>query len=1144
MQDRLGCGLQERITLRSCRLASFQIKGSTKRHLHGLRGTAAAYFLAQQDAKVLCVCPEASGIAPFLQALQTYRPNARVFAFPPLDGSPFGFTPTHPSLRRDRLRCLDALNTGAWDFIVTTGPALMMPLAPQQALVQPKMNLKVGATYDLTRLTRDLAVMGYLSTDVVAQPGDFARRGGILDIYDFASEKALRLDFFDDELDEIRLFDPSSQRSIASLESATVLPLYEWLPDEASTARFNTCGGELWNHTQGRDAFLNLVAENRDRGYFSGFLHWTALFFDQVRHLTDLLPTEAKIFLENGDLITESMEERWQQLALQADALAGTGSLFAQPHVIFHLGDKKQLLVSEQEIWAHHDLKLDRIDWDFVTHEPPHYQNNVARLLDHWLPQTKSMAVTLVCRTPGLINRLEEQIEAEGHFAKHLSFPFDVTPAPGLYLTTGVLRTGFTWQDRHLVVISERDIWSKVTKRQRSKPGKALFQSEFRDLKTGDYVVHQVHGIGRFLGLVEMDVAGGSLEMMALEYRDGQKLYLNLNQLDLVQRHGGADSAASLDKMGGVTWEKTKKRVKRQVREMAEELLKLYAARQLAGGRGTGPDTEWQGEFEDGFEHTPTEGQLRAIADIKADLERDQPMDRLLVGDVGFGKTEVAMRSAFKMVMAGRQVAVLCPTTVLAFQHFHTFRNRFAAFPVEIGWISRFTSAKHRKTVLKGAADGNVDILIGTHRLLSKDILFRNLGMLIIDEEQRFGVSHKEKLKQYRKSIDVLSMSATPIPRTLNMGMTGIRDISIIETPPRNRLAISTTVTEAREGMIRNAIRFELERKGQVFFIHNRVETMPTVTANLKQLVPEASITFAHGQMEPKQIEEAMLTFMRGETDILVASTIIENGVDIPNANTLLVNRADMFGMSQLYQLRGRIGRSDRPAYAYLLVPPKARMSTLARKRLATLEEFSDLGSGFRVAAMDLELRGAGSLLGGRQAGHLDTIGYEMYIKLLDEAVRELKGQPIEDEIHCQVNLHLGEAIPRSYIEETNQRLHYYKRIAAAKTDEELHELGETLDDCYGELPPAVLTLLEVHQLRIFLAEKRITQVDRDKTMLHIRFHPQAEVNPDVVLNWVRQNPAISLTPEGVLSLPTTSKLPKELFGQIRNQVTQLLRDK
>ena len=638
-----------------------------------------------------------------------------------------------------------------------------------------------------------------------------------------------------------------------------------------------------------------------------------------------------------------------------------------------------------------------------------------------------------------------------------------------------------------------------------------------------------------------MEIGGRRHELMAIEYRDNQKLYVALNQLDLVQRHAAADAAIALDKMGGVTWTKTKKRVRKAIRQMAGELLQLYAARHLAKGHGYSADTEWQREFEDAFEFEPTSGQLGAIRDIKADLEAGKIMDRLLVGDVGFGKTEVAMRLAFKVVMAGRQVAVLCPTTVLAFQHYHTFKNRFSAFPVRIDWISRFSTTKHTKRCLQELADGSIDILIGTHRLLSRDVQFSNLGTLIIDEEQRFGVAHKERLKHMRKQVDVLSMSATPIPRTLNMSLAGIRDISVIETPPRNRLAISTTVAESREGLIRNAIEFELERGGQVFFIHNRIETMATVATNLKEMVPAARVVMAHGKMDSKQLEQVMLDFMEHRADLLVSSTIIENGVDIPNANTMIVNRADRFGMSQLYQLRGRIGRSDRPAYAYLLIPARSRMSPLARKRLAALEEFSDLGAGFRVAAMDMELRGAGNMLGGEQAGHINAIGYDMYIKLLEEAVNELKGQPGEEKIHCVVNLHFGAAIPPAYIENANQRLHYYKRLASASAADTLAELRETLIDCYGPLPGAAQRLCEEHELRIYLAGQRVLQVDREGDRLKLRFHESAEVDPEVIFGWIRGGRDMKVSPDGLLTWRLDSRDPDAVTGQIRATVKALL---
>ena len=1112
------------------------------RHLHGLRGSADMFHLASESGRAVVITADAAQIPKIIAAYHTFRPSSRAFALPPLDGSPLSFSPIHASTRRTRLLGFDAIRRNEWDLLVTTPQVLLEAMPPEESLLTPSLHLKESERYNLSELTRMLVQMGYMAVDIVGQPGDFANRGGILDIFSFVDETAFRLDFFDDELEEIRIFDPSTQRSNTYVSEIRILPLYEWVVGEREAEMFAAAGGDLWNQTNARGQFLELVATLRDRGRFAGYLHWAAVFFTKIRHLYDLLPVQTTWFIEDWAAVQEHQESFLTQLQLQYEALDTGGQVRAAPRTLFGTDKPAHIpLPEEATVLSHHQLKLGRTDQDFVTQSVPHYNNDVARFFTHWEPQAKRLAVVLVCRTPGMMRRLEEKIDDSGHLARMVTFPLAEALAPGFYLSEGQLHTGFSWPDLNLVVISESDIFAAPPKARRKISGKNFFHSEFRDLKIGDYVVHLDHGIGKFLGLVEMETGGTRHEMMAIEYRDRQKLYLNLNQLDLVQRYGSAGPGVHMDRLGGVTWSKTRGRIKKALRKMAGELIKLYATRSVVAGRRYGPDTEWQREFEDAFEHDPTDGQLHATADLKKDLESGRPMDRLLVGDVGFGKTEVAMRMAFKAVMEGFQVAVLCPTTVLAFQHYHTFRERFVAFPVRIEQISRFTGTAAVKKCLRLLADGQVDIIIGTHRLLSKDVQFKKLGSLIIDEEQRFGVSHKEQLKTMRRQLDVLSMSATPIPRTLNMSLSGIRDISVIETPPRNRLAISTTVAEAREGLIRNAIAFELERGGQVFFIHNRIETMPTVVASIVKLMPAAKVAMAHGQMESKMIERTMLDFMKREVDILVASTIIENGVDIPNANTMLINRADMFGMSQLYQLRGRIGRSDRPAYAYLLVPPSARMTTLARKRLATLEEFSDLGAGFRIAAMDMELRGAGNLLGGEQAGHINAIGYETYIKLLEEAVNELKGGDIADDIHCLVKLNLGAAIPKSYIEDTNQRLHHYKKLAAAKTEAEVDSIAETMQDMFGALPSVTEILCSEHRLRVTLAGMRILSAERERGRLHLRFHEKAEVDSAVVLRWVADDRGVRVSPEGMISVPMEDREPLAIMDFIRATSKALL---
>ena len=605
-----------------------------------------------------------------------------------------------------------------------------------------------------------------------------------------------------------------------------------------------------------------------------------------------------------------------------------------------------------------------------------------------------------------------------------------------VFVATGHLSRGFRLPEAGLVIYAETDVLDEERRvRERRKSAASSFLSDFRDLKIGDHVVHVDHGIGMFVGLKRIQVGGrdGAQEFMELRYAGDDKLFVPIERLDLVQKFTGGSKPA-LDRLGGTTWERAKTRVKKAMRDMAEELLKLYAARKAVSGHAFAPDSHWQREFDEAFEWELTPDQQAAVADIKRDMETPSPMDRLLCGDVGYGKTEVAMRAAFKAVMDGKQVAVLAPTTVLAFQHLKTLRDRFAGFPVAIEMVSRFRSKPEQKQILTDLAAGKVDIIVGTHRLLSKDVVFRDLGLLVVDEEQRFGVAHKEKIKQLRRRVDVLTMTATPIPRTLNMSLVGIRDMSIIETPPKDRLAIQTSVVKFDQHVIARAIRNELERGGQVYFVHNRVESIYSLGSLLTRIVPEARIAVAHGQMDEDALERVMVDFVAHASDVLLATTIIENGLDIPNANTIIVNRADRYGLAQLYQLRGRVGRSDRRAYAHLLIPPEDSLSAVARKRLAAIREFSDLGSGFRVAALDLEIRGAGNLLGGEQSGHIDAVGFDMYMKLLEQTVKELRGEELEDERRASVNLRVDLRLDEEYIQDMNQRLTVYRRIAAVRS--------------------------------------------------------------------------------------------------------------
>lgn len=716
----------------------------------------------------------------------------------------------------------------------------------------------------------------------------------------------------------------------------------------------------------------------------------------------------------------------------------------------------------------------------------------------------------------------------------------------GCFCTVGTLINGFTFPVAGLDFIVEREIFDEAPSVEEVKltpPGGgkkknsvSSFLSDFRDLKIGDFVVHVDHGIGKFLGLqqVQIDHRTPPREFMMLGYADGQRLSVPVERLDLVQKYSSAESnAPQLDKLGGVSWSKTKARVKKAMRDMAEELLKLYAERQLVQGSACSVDTPWQQEFEDAFPYELTRDQASAVGDIKEDLEKPSPMDRLLCGDVGFGKTEVAVRAAFKVAMDGKQVAVLTPTTVLAFQHWKTFRERFASFPVHIEMVSRFRTPKQIKESLDRAERGEVDILIGTHRILSKDVTFKNLGLVIIDEEQRFGVTHKEKLKQLRRKVDVLTLSATPIPRTLNMSLAGLRDMSVIETPPRDRLPIQTVVAQFSENVVRSAIENELSRGGQVFFVHNRVESIDTIAALLQRLVPGIRIGVGHGQMGEKDLEEVMMKFVKHETDILVSTTIIENGIDIPLANTIIINHSENYGLAQLYQLRGRVGRSSRRAYAYLLIPPEAQLTNIARQRLAAIREYSDLGSGFRIAALDLELRGAGNMLGGEQSGHLDSIGFDLYCQMLDQTVKELRGTVIEDDVSTSINLKVDIRLPEEYIGDVGQRLRTYKRISSAADDAALDKLGKELDDRYGARPAQVHALFEYARLRREASPLAVVSIDYEGGALFLKLSEKSNVNPEQVMRLITEVPGASLSPNRMLKIPTKATTNEALFAEL-----------
>jgi transcription-repair coupling factor (superfamily II helicase) len=731
-------------------------------------------------------------------------------------------------------------------------------------------------------------------------------------------------------------------------------------------------------------------------------------------------------------------------------------------------------------------------------------------------------------------------------------------------VTFGKLSGGFELPAARLVVHVEGDLFDEAAepalerratavKREKKRRARAAaFLSDFRDLRVGDYVVHIDHGISRFGGLVTLDLGPAESaaataitkprsEFMLLYYAEESKLYVPVERLDLVQRYSSAEGAQpALDRLGGLGWLKTKAKAKRAMRDMADELLRLYAERKLVSGHAFPGDSPWQREFEQGFEYTLTADQETAIEDVKNDMQTPTPMDRLLCGDVGYGKTEVAMRAAFKAVMDGKQAAVLTPTTVLAYQHFDTFRQRFAPFPVKIELLSRFRSSKEQKDVVKRVEAGEVDVVIGTHRMLSKDVNFKDLGLVVVDEEQRFGVAHKERLKQLKKRVDVLTLSATPIPRTLNMSLSGLRDMSLIETPPSDRLAIQTQVVQSSDAVIKSAIDLELARGGQVFFIHNRVESIETIAALVQRLVPNCRIAVAHGQMNEKAMEAIMLDFIAYKYDVLVATTIIENGIDIPRANTMIINRADNYGLSQLYQLRGRVGRSNRRAYAYLLIPAEQELTAIARRRLSAIREFSDLGAGFRIAALDLELRGAGNMLGGQQSGHMDALGFDLYTQMLERTVAELRGEQVEDETSVTINLGVDVAIPEGYISDMGQRLRAYKRVSSARDEESLSAIRAETEDRYGRIPESVEALFDYARLRQAAELVGVISIDRTREGIAVKLAEKARVAPEKLMELISAREGANFAPSGVLRLELSEEEKEEVLAVARRVLLQI----
>lgn len=1049
---------------------------------------------------------EAQALAHDLAVL---LPDAGVAYFPGF--APFAGGESSPPgmILKERLSTLVGLVERRVQILVATPLAALEKLPHPSWFAKQTLELRKGAEVPRELLLETLVALGYRRTDLASEPGEFSARGLVVDLWPDHLETPLRMEFFGDELEKLSTFDPDTQRRTGEgLETLTLYPRFEGAKG-SGTALLDAVKSRAEKTTEPEDDLSFRRARLATHGHFPGEELFYPMLDQPKGQLTHWVPPCLRVKLDPAwaSALRDAEKNRIDEgLAV----LRRGGVVCPDFEDRFLETDPSRMTLQLTEWQAEASVPLQ-------AQAAREFQGRLGELQGYLKELTDTgHRVFLAGSTPGMRDRL-------GEIIAEYELPAMQGTEVGCRSVQLPLSAGVYLKEPQLLVLTEREVFGR--KAIPSKPQKSrtsAFLSDLKDLKPGDRVVHMDHGIGEFLGIGTLTVGGEEHEVVQLRYADNGRVNVSLERADLIQRYVSPDGTQPpLDKLGGATWAKVKRRAKKAIRDMAEELLKLYAKRKLEKGHAYAVDGPEMAEFEASFAYDPTPDQIEAIEAIKADLESEKPMDRLLVGDVGYGKTEVAMRAAAKVALDGKQVAILCPTTILCFQHFRTLKERFAGFPLRIEMINRFVDPKDAKKILEDVEDGKVEILVGTHQLLGARTKFQDLGLVVIDEEQRFGVSHKEKLKKFRANVEVLAMSATPIPRTLHMSLTGLREISLIETPPKNRLAIETVVAPWSDELIASAIQFELRRGGQVYLVHNRVESIVSIAEHIRHLVPDARVGVGHAQLSDEALENVMLGFMEGRIDVLVSTTIVENGLDVPNANTLIVHRADAFGLSQLYQLRGRVGRSDVPAYAYLLIPGKGEISEDARKRLQALEDFSELGAGFRIAAMDLELRGAGNLLGGEQSGHIHDIGFELYIKLLEETLQELQGQASGT---FEVKIELGPAqLGRRWIDMAAERLVAYKRASRLRTERDLELYRLELEDRFGQVPQDdedSARFFELLKVKLRAQAIAVNEVSIDKGRLKLRVSPQTPVDSGKLLAWVRSQKEAQLTPDGSVLLP------------------------
>ncbi len=1087
-------------------------------------------------------------------------PSDKVLYFPEKDIMPHENIKVPAWQTRNRLQVLNSSNNKETQIIVIPVQALFKAIVPYWRWNEFVIKLEVGKFFELKRLTSLLIDASYERTEKVEDIGEFSMRGGIIDIFPPGEKRPFRVEFFGDEIDSIRKFSINDQKSLGEIDSFSIYPASEIILPEDFNGRSNSIlasfekklsklnSNKDFNEIKSnletkRNSFLE-AREKEDLVYLKEYLPF---LYNKLSTIFDYLKESITIILEDANQIDKIIESHYNNIKEECTELLNKGEVLDYYYENFW--EPNDL---NRQIWSYHHIDLkedygpnDKIDIEFSYEGIENFQSR----LDLFKKKVKTLlnkdySVVLTVSNNKKRDTIKNLFsDDESILIKENEYE---VLEPGINILIGDLSSGFKSNDLNLVLFTENEIFGHK-KRKKLKlddihPGEKI--STFTDLDKGDYVVHENHGIGRFMGIETLEIQNSKQDYLLLKYAGNDKLYVPPEKIDLVQKYiGGENNQPKLYKLGGSDWQKTKEKVKASVKELAVDLIDLYAKREAITGYAFSEDTTWQKEFEDRFPYEETPDQEKTIQEVKNDMESPHPMDRLLCGDVGYGKTEVAIRAAFKAGIDGKQTAVLVPTTILAQQHFNTFQERIDDFPINVAMISRFRSRAEQKIIKQKLKNGRIDIVIGTHRLLSKDIEFNDLGLLIIDEEQRFGVNHKEKLKNMKEKIDVLAMTATPIPRTLHMSLSGVRDMSLIETPPENRYPVKTYVKEFSKSLIRDAIKREMNRKGQIYFVHNRIEDIEKYANLIKEEVPEAKVAIGHGQMTENKLEKLMYDFYERKYDVLVCTTIIENGLDIPNVNSIIVNQAENFGLAQLYQIRGRVGRSNKVAYAYMLYEEDRVLPELADKRLQALKEFSSLGSGFKIAMRDMEIRGTGNLLGAEQHGHIASIGYSLYCKLLDNAVQELKGKTENEVIEPEIKLDINAFIPNEYINSANQKIEFYQRIKKSKSEEEYSEILEELIDRFGDVPDSLLNLLYINNLKNIAAKLKIIRVIEEDKSINFVFKDKNSVDRDAVLKLINDYPRqinINSRKKPVIKLKKSKKFKENDYKMVESLISFL----